>query len=106
MEENREQEVISERQRWCGYREKKKVKVACPIEEKVQQSSTWSEELESIVKEKEKERDVRRISKILREVWLDIGIEKVDIHEDVVMPQTYFLQKYNRRGSHTSVFHF
>jgi len=39
-----------------------------PREAKAQQSSTWSEELESIAKEKVKERDIRRTFKILREV--------------------------------------
>jgi len=28
---------------------------------------------------------VRRIFKMLREVWLDIGVEKVDIHKDVTV---------------------
>jgi len=32
-----------------------------------------------------KERDVRRTFKILREVWLDIGIEKVDTHEGITV---------------------
>jgi len=36
-------------------------------------------------KKKEKERDVRRTFKILREVWLDIGIEKVDMHEGIIV---------------------
>jgi len=44
----------------------------------VQQSNAWSRELESAAKEKVKERDIRRTFKILREVWLDIGIEKVN----------------------------
>jgi len=42
----------------------------------VQQSSIWSGEPEGTAKEKEKERDIRRMFKILREVWLDIVIEK------------------------------
>jgi len=54
-----------------------------PREAKTQQSGTQSEEPESIAKEKVKERDVRRTFKILREVWLDIGIEKVDMHKGV-----------------------
>jgi len=45
----------------------------------------WSEELEITEKEKEKERDIRQMFKILREVWLDIGIEKVDMHEGITV---------------------
>jgi len=56
-----------------------------PREAKVQQSSAWSGELESAAKEKEKERDVRRMFKILREVWLDIRIEKVDTYEGITV---------------------
>jgi len=47
--------------------------------------SIWSEELKSTEKEEEKERDVRQMFKILREVWLDIGIEKVDTHEGIIV---------------------
>jgi len=32
-----------------------------------------------------KKRDIRRMFKILRKVWLDIGLEKVDTHEDVTV---------------------
>ena len=39
----------------------------------------------SIAKEKEKARDIRRTFKILREVWLDIGIEKVNLHEGITI---------------------
>jgi len=28
---------------------------------------------------------VRKIFKILREVWLDIGVEKVDMHKDIIV---------------------
>ena len=51
----------------------------------MQQSGAWSEEPESTAEEKEKERDVRRTFKILREVWLDIGIEKVDMYKDIIV---------------------
>jgi len=61
------------------------VKVACPNEGKVQQGSTQSGELEGAAKEESSQRDVRRMFKILREVWLDIGIEKVDIHEGITV---------------------
>ena len=51
----------------------------------MQQSSTWSGKPESAAKEEVKERNIRRTFKILREVWLDIGIEKVDTHEGVTV---------------------
>ena len=85
MEENRGQEVIPNRQRWCGCQKKKKKEVTRPREAKAQQSSTQSREPESAAKVEVKERDIRRTFKILREVWLDIGIEKVDIHEGVTV---------------------
>ena len=59
--------------------------MACPIERKVQQSSTWTGVLKSTAKEENKKRDVRRTFKMLREVWLNIGIEKVDTHKGVTM---------------------
>jgi len=33
--------------------------------------------------EEKKERDIRRTFKILREVWLDIGIEKVNMYKGI-----------------------
>jgi len=36
-------------------------------------------------RKRERERDVRRTFKILREVWLDIEIEKVDTHKGVTV---------------------
>ena len=59
--------------------------VACPIEGKVQQSGTWTKALRSIAKEKDKQRDIRRMFKMFREVCLNIGVEKVDIHEGVTV---------------------
>jgi len=56
-----------------------------PREAEAQQDDTWSKEPESIAKEKEKEKDIRRTFKILRKVWLDIGIEKVDMHESITV---------------------
>jgi len=83
--ENRGQEVVKDRQRWCGCQEKRKEKAAQPKEAKAQQDSAQSREPEGTAKEKRKERDIRRTFKILREVWLDIGIEKVDMHEGVTV---------------------
>jgi len=41
--------------------------------------------LRSIAIEEEKEKDVRRTFKILRKVWLDIGIKKVDTHKGITV---------------------
>jgi len=54
-------------------------------EKKRRRSGTQPGESRSTVIEEEKERDIRRIFKILREVWLDIGIEKVDMYEGVTV---------------------
>jgi len=64
VEENRGQRVISNRQRHS--------------------KAVHGQENQKAKKEG-KERDVRRTFKILREVWLDIGIEKVDTHEGVTV---------------------
>jgi len=48
-------------------------------------SSAQSGEPESVVKEEEKERNIRRTFKILREMWLDIGLEKVNMHEGIIV---------------------
>ena len=39
----------------------------------------------SIVKEKNKQKDIRRIFKMLREIQLNIEVEKIDIHEGVIV---------------------
>ena len=70
------------RQRCCRYQKEKEKKVAWPREAKAQQSDVWSRELESAAKRKEKDRNVRRM---LKEVWLNIGIEKVDMHEGITV---------------------
>jgi len=98
-EDNRGQGVLQDRTFWYGYKGKKEENsmpterksaarveiVVQPREAKAQQGSTWSGELESTAKEEVKERDIRRTFKILRKVWLDIGIEKVDMHEGVIV---------------------
>jgi len=85
VENNRGQGVISRRKlegmKWCGCRGK----VAQPKEAKVQQSGAWSGELESAAKEGNSQRDVRRTFKMLREVWLNVGLEKLDTHEGVTV---------------------
>jgi len=37
------------------------------------------------MREKDKQREVKRMFKILRKVWLAIGVEKVDIYEDITV---------------------
>ena len=51
----------------------------------MQQGGTWKEIPKGTAKEKDIQRDIRRILKILREVWLNIGIEKVDMHEGIMV---------------------
>jgi len=89
VEDNREQGVILfwkwKELSWCRCKGKVEGKVAWPREAKAQQSGAWSEELEGTAIEESSQRDVRRTFKILREVWLDIGIEKVDTHEGVTV---------------------
>ena len=71
-----------------------------PREAKAQQSGAWSGELESVAKERESsvpierksvakeggsQKEVRRTFKMLREVWLNIGVEKIDMYEGVMI---------------------
>jgi len=56
-----------------------------PREAKAQQSGTRSEEPESAAKEGGSQKEVRRTFKMLREVWLNIGVEKIDMHEGVII---------------------
>ena len=48
-------------------------------------SSTQIEDLKGAAKERDKQRDLRRTFKIFREVWLNIGVEKIDIYESVTI---------------------
>ena len=41
--------------------------------------------MEGAAKEEDRQREVRQIFKILKEVWLNIGVEKVDTHEGVTV---------------------
>jgi len=51
----------------------------------VQQGGAWIEALKGTVRKRDEQREVRRIFKMLREIWLNIGVEKVDIHEGVTV---------------------
>jgi len=76
-EDNREQGVLRGRKleeaEWyrCPKQKRKEEEAVCPTKRKAQQSR---------VQAKGTAREVRRTFKILREVWMDIGIEKVDMH--------------------------
>jgi len=56
-----------------------------PREAKVQQSGAWSGEPESTAREGGSRKEVRRTFKMLREVWLNIGVEKIDTHEGIMI---------------------
>jgi len=85
---------------WCGYRggkeqsgvrardlrsAAKEEKVVQPREAKAQRNGTRSGEPESAAREGGSQQEVRRTFKMLREVWLNIGVEKIDTHEGVVI---------------------
>ena len=53
------------------------------IKVKAQQSSTQTEVSKGTAKEKDNQRNIRRIFKILKEVQLNIGIEKVNMHKSI-----------------------
>ena len=53
-----------------------------PVEGKVQQSSTWAETPKSAARTENRQRNIRRIFKMLREVWLSI---RVDTHEGMII---------------------
>ena len=51
----------------------------------MQQSGAWSGELKSIAKEGGSQREIRRTFGMLRKVWLNIGVEKIDMHEGIII---------------------
>ena len=59
MEENREQGVISDRQKWCGCQKRKETEVAHLKKEKAQQSGTWAGVPQGTAKEEGRQREVR-----------------------------------------------
>jgi len=103
VEDDRGQGVVSywkrEKMSWCGCKGKKREsgapterksaarveKVARPREAKAQQNSAWSGEPERAAREGGSRKKVRRTFKMLREVWLNIGVEKIDMHEGVMI---------------------
>ena len=60
-------------------------KAAWPREAKAQQSGARSGEPESAAREGDSRKEIRRTFKMLREVWLNIEVEKIDTHEGVII---------------------
>ena len=58
---------------------------AYPTEGKAQQSSVQTKVPKGTAKEKGRQRDLKRTFKILREMWLNIEVEKVDMHESITV---------------------
>jgi len=58
---------------------------ACPTEGKAQQCDAQAKDLEGTARERSSQREVQRTFKILKEVWLDIGIERIDTHKGVTI---------------------
>ena len=54
-------------------------------ETKAQQSNIQMEGPKGIVKEGGEQRDLKRMFKMLKEVWLNIGVEKIDMHEGITV---------------------
>jgi len=84
---------------WCGYKEKREQsgaqagdsksaakieKAVWPSEAKAQPGDAPTERKGTATGE-EKQRDIRRTFKMLREVWLNIGVEKMDSHKGVTV---------------------
>ena len=111
-EDDQGQGVLWDRTFWYGCKRKKGgapterksaarvEKAARPREAKAQQSGAQSGEPKSAAREKESgtpterrsiareggsRKEVRRTFKMLREVWLNIGVEKIDTHEGVMI---------------------
>jgi len=103
VEDNRGQGVIPfwkwKELSWCGCKGKKREssasterksaarveKAAWPREAKAQQSGTQLGEPERATRERGSQHEIRRTFKMLREVWLNIGVEKIDTHEGIVI---------------------
>ena len=71
--------------KWCGCSKEERRKAVYLIEGKAQQSSTRTGALKGAAKERGSQREVRRTFKILREVWLNVGIEKIDTYKGVIV---------------------
>jgi len=70
---------------WCECKEKTEEKAIRLRKAKAQQSSTQVRDPESTAKEGSSQREVRKTFRMLREVWLNIGVEKIDTHEGIMI---------------------
>jgi len=52
---------------------------------KAQQSDAWIRVPKSTARKGSGEREIRRTFKMSREVWLNIGLEKIDTHEGIIV---------------------
>ena len=52
---------------------------------KAQQSSMWIRVPKSATREGDGKREMRRTFKMLREIWLSIGLEKIDTHKGIIV---------------------
>ena len=90
-ENNRGQEVLRERKleeaEWygCSKQKKKKREAVHSTERKVQWNGIWTKVPKGVASGEDEQREVRRMFKILKEVWMDIGIEKVDMHKGIMV---------------------
>ena len=87
--ENRGQGVIKEKE-WEELKKygeclRKGGEGGMPTGKKAQQSSAWARDLKGIAREGGTQREVQRTFKMLKEVWLDIGIERTNTHKGITI---------------------
>ena len=70
---------------WCGCKGKTEEKAVWSREAKVQQSGARSGGPESTAREGGSQKEVRRTFNMLREVWMNIRVKKIDMHEGVMI---------------------
>jgi len=71
--------------KWCECQKRKEIEVVHPKRGKVQQNSAQAGVLGGAAREEGRQREVRQTFKMLREVWLNIRIEKINTHEGVAV---------------------
>jgi len=59
--------------------------LTCPQCIKKEGKEERVEDKEKILAERKVKRDIRRTVKMLKEVWMKIGVEKIDMHEEVAV---------------------
>ena len=71
---------IEKKEEWQNWEE-----AVCLIEGKAQQGSAQTEALKDAVKEGSEQKEVKRIFKILKEVQLAIGVEKINMYKGITV---------------------